>query len=775
MCRSRPAASNFGFWLVSITILCLALWLRISNLYSLPVFVDEANHLVWSQRLSVGNTVYPLFMDGKFLMGVIVALFRPLGPGPLWIARAAVGLTSILAVASCIAAGSLLGSRRAGLLAGLLYALLPQAVFHERQLLADPLMATFGSLALVFTLQLAKKSRWPQTVPLAVSLAAAFLAKFFGGLYAVFPLLAAAILPRSRDERRRVSGWQFIAIGLAVVAAALFVGALYSRLGYDDQKLAGQQIGFVGCPPLLCRGDAAAQIDNLQRALRTLADLVQPYFGWPIIAFACLAWPLSPDQPRKKTAWLTLGAAGTLVAFVAIARDIPPRYVAFVCLPVVVLAAHGLLSAASRFNRFASPVAYLFAIACLWPMGNTTAIVVNPANANLPNLDRQQYVTQDSSGGGIREAALALLGSQAAHNPPPVVLLGNVYVHSVSAYFDRTRIDVRGIGEAYPAGIGRWLFEGQAIYIFDELPGVETPGLLTEEIGRYPRMEGAATVRLRRVTGTDAALRNEIYREFFIKPEKLTAEYQSLVDTLPQTEMTALLVYPPDQAQVLAPLAAAGHPNVTVIPVGDSWPLDVAAAESELRRIADEESNIRVAFLEETNGDPQRRIETWLDTRLFRLDEQWFGPVRVLSFAGDGQVTLTIPLEARFGDGITLESVEMLDTVSPPGGLIRIRLNWRADSSISQSLKVFVHLFAGEAIAAQHDGQPVGELRPTNTWQAGERIADQFAIRFSADAPPGKYQLRIGMYDVNSLMRLPVSMPDGTTGEFFVGGEVVVR
>jgi hypothetical protein len=57
----------------------------------------------------VGNTVYPLFMDGKFLMGVIVALFRPLGPGPLWIARAAVGLTSILAVASCIAAGSLLG------------------------------------------------------------------------------------------------------------------------------------------------------------------------------------------------------------------------------------------------------------------------------------------------------------------------------------------------------------------------------------------------------------------------------------------------------------------------------------------------------------------------------------------------------------------------------------------------------------------------------------------------------------------------------------------
>jgi hypothetical protein len=194
-----------------------------------------------------------------------------------------------------------------------------------------------------------------------------------------------------------------------------------------------------------------------------------------------------------------------------------------------------------------------------------------------------------------------------------------------------------------------------------------------------------------------------------------------------------------------------------------------------MRNLSSSDSDVRVAFTEETKGDPQRKMESWLNTRLFRLDEGWFGAVRLLSFIGDGQVTQSIQVDAEFGDGITLESVEIIDSVSRPGTPIRVRLNWRASTPVYGQYKIFTHIFNGDFIIAQHDGQPVGELRPTNTWTTGETIRDQFAIRLPPELRTGFYQLRIGMYDISTQSRLPVRLPDGSTGDFWVGGEIDIR
>jgi hypothetical protein len=84
--------------LPDLTILGLALWLRLTNLYALPAFVDEAIHLLWAQRLGRGLIGYPAFVNGKLLMGVLVSLFQPYSPAPLWIARS---VAALLAIVSC--------------------------------------------------------------------------------------------------------------------------------------------------------------------------------------------------------------------------------------------------------------------------------------------------------------------------------------------------------------------------------------------------------------------------------------------------------------------------------------------------------------------------------------------------------------------------------------------------------------------------------------------------------------------------------------------------
>jgi hypothetical protein len=138
-------------------------------------------------------------------------------------------------------------------------------------------------------------------------------------------------------------------------------------------------------------------------------------------------------------------------------------------------------------------------------------------------------------------------------------------------------------------------------------------------------------------------------------------------------------------------------------------------------------------------------------------------------------VVATIPVAARFDNQLQLNSIDVLDSSSQPGGTVRLRLKWQALTAISKDYKVFVHLFAGDQIVTQHDGQPVGELRPTSTWKVGEDISDQFAMTIPADTPSGNYQLRIGLYDPNTQVRLPVLLADGSSAEFFVGGLISIK
>ncbi len=60
----------------------------------------------------------------------------------------------------------------------------------------------------------------------------------------------------------------------------------------------------------------------------------------------------------------------------------------------------------------------------------------------------------------------------------------------------------------------------------------------------------------------------------------------------------------------------------------------------------------------------------------------------------------------------------------------------------------------GEPVA-QQDWQPLNNFAPTHLWTAGLRVVDQYAIPLPADLPPGRYEVRTGLYTAAG--RLPVS------------------
>ena len=87
---------------------------------------------------------------------------------------------------------------------------------------------------------------------------------------------------------------------------------------------------------------------------------------------------------------------------------------------------------------------------------------------------------------------------------------------------------------------------------------------------------------------------------------------------------------------------------------------------------------------------------------------------------------------------------------------LRLALHWSCRSPTSQDYVVFVHLLDehGELVA-QADGPPVGGDYPTSLWETGERIVDHHLIDTN-DVQSGAYDLRVGLYTLETGDRLPV-------------------
>jgi hypothetical protein len=100
------------------------------------------------------------------------------------------------------------------------------------------------------------------------------------------------------------------------------------------------------------------------------------------------------------------------------------------------------------------------------------------------------------------------------------------------------------------------------------------------------------------------------------------------------------------------------------------------------------------------------------------------------------------------------------DGVAAPGDSLLLTVRWQTVQPTDVDYRVFCHLGEG-AMAGQWDGRPMQGEYPTYRWLQGERVTDSYPLEIAADAPPGYYPLRVGMYDWATKDRLPVMDAQG--------------
>jgi hypothetical protein len=109
------------------------------------------------------------------------------------------------------------------------------------------------------------------------------------------------------------------------------------------------------------------------------------------------------------------------------------------------------------------------------------------------------------------------------------------------------------------------------------------------------------------------------------------------------------------------------------------------------------------------------------------------------------------------GDSLALSGLELVEE----GSTLTVRLQWQALADVPRDYTAFVHVLDSEGqAAAQADVMPRGGRFPTGYWPRGAVVDDRIELSL-ADLPPGRYRVVFGVYDSQTVERLPIATPAG--------------
>ncbi len=116
----------------------------------------------------------------------------------------------------------------------------------------------------------------------------------------------------------------------------------------------------------------------------------------------------------------------------------------------------------------------------------------------------------------------------------------------------------------------------------------------------------------------------------------------------------------------------------------------------------------------------------------------------------------------NWGNQIELLGYDLDKGTFQPGETIHLTVYYRATDQPQADYTVFVHLLGadnpatGGPLWAQDDSEPCRRNYPTSAWGADEIVVDRYTVTIPAEAPAGEYRIAMGLYEWQTMQRLPV-------------------
>lgn len=385
---------------IGVVVLALFLVTRLPNLTALPIFTDEAIYIRWSQIgyrdaswrfISLTDGKQPMF---TWITMVLLRLFSD--ADPLLVGR----LTSVIAgfftlIGLWILSFELFGAQAVSWVTALLYIVVPFTHWYDRLALYDSLVATFSVWSLYFGILLAKYVRLDAALLAGLSMGAGMLNKSSGFLSLYFlPVTLFLFDWNARGIGKRLMRWMVFAAVAATLSHLLYgilrLSPYFHMVGQKDTVFVFTLSEWLNQPFRFLVGN-----------LRGMFDWLERYLTLPVFLAAFIPF-FTRWKDRKERLLLFAWWALPFVALATFGKVLYPRFILFMSMPLLILAAWCMVRLWTIVKHPA--IRWIGFMIIMGPsLFASYRIVTHPLLAPIPLADRGQFIEGWPAGGGVKE------------------------------------------------------------------------------------------------------------------------------------------------------------------------------------------------------------------------------------------------------------------------------------------------------------------------------------------------------------------------------------
>ncbi len=380
--------------------------MRLINLTTLPIFTDEAIYIRWAQIAERdAQWRFISLTDGKQpLLIWLTMLSLKLFEDPLFAGRIVSVFSGFFGMIGIgLLARELFKSTKIGLFASLLYLVSPFTLMYDRMALMDTLVAAWSVWSLYIAILLVRHLRLDLAFILGISLGAGVLTKTSGFL-SIYLLPTTLLLFNFKEKfaKKNLLSWFGLAF-IAVIFSQIYYGVL--RLSPWFHMIAQKDTTFIHT--IAEQGSILGLLHYTSRFfignLHGLADWTFGYLTLPVIILVGIALLTLLINWREKLLliiWFTVPFTG--LAFFG--KVLYPRFILFMIMPLLVLAAWSIVYLIKRFSLDAKAATLLLILTLAYPLYVDSKILFSIVTAPIPKADSGQYINDNPAGWGVREA-----------------------------------------------------------------------------------------------------------------------------------------------------------------------------------------------------------------------------------------------------------------------------------------------------------------------------------------------------------------------------------